>query len=185
MNKADVRKYLNDGANVRGSLDESQIYEISTMVGKLMLKGGKLILMGNGGSAADAQHIAAEFMCRFEKERKPLFAIALHTDTSIITAIANDYGYDKIFERQIEAMGKPGDVVIGISTSGNSPNVLMALERANKIGCTTIALTGKKGGKMAEYAKYVINVGSDRTSIVQECHIAIGHIMSKVIEDMV
>ncbi len=185
MDKKEIRDYLETGAIARRAISEEQIYELSVSVGKLMLKGGKLILMGNGGSAADAQHIAAEFMGRFEKERRPLFAIALHTNTSIMTAIANDYGYEKVFVRQVEAIARPGDVVIGISTSGNSPNVLLALEKAKSLGCETIAMTGKKGGKMADVAKHVIRVESDRTPIIQECHIAIGHIMSKVIEDMI
>jgi D-sedoheptulose 7-phosphate isomerase len=184
MDTAAVRGYLNDGADVRRAIDADHIHAISTTIGQRMLRGGKLILMGNGGSAADAQHIAAEFMGRFERERRPLPALALHTNTSTLTAIANDYGYENVFKRQIEALAQPGDIVIGISTSGNSPNVVAALVSARAIGCMTVAMVGKNGGKMAERAEYSIRVDSGRTSIIQECHIAVGHIMSKVVEDM-
>ncbi|MDE1823205.1 MAG: SIS domain-containing protein [Candidatus Micrarchaeota archaeon] len=161
------------------------ILDLSTRIGKNMLEGKKLILMGNGGSAADSQHIAAEFVGKFQKERRPLMALALNTNTSSVTAIGNDYGYEKVFERQVEAFAREGDIVIGLSTSGNSENVVRAIEAANRLGCITVGMTGKSGGKLAEKAKYAIKVDSSKTSIIQEVHITIGHIMSNIIEDMI
>jgi D-sedoheptulose 7-phosphate isomerase len=145
--------------------------------------GKKVILCGNGGSAADAQHIAAEFTGRFVKERKPLAAIALTTDTSALTAIGNDYGFDKIFERQVAAIALPGDILIGISTSGNSKNVINAFKKANEIGCMTIALTGNDGGLISEYCKINIIVPSCITARIQEMHILIGHIFCNYIDN--
>lgn len=145
--------------------------------------GKKVILCGNGGSAADAQHIAAEFTGRFVKERKPLAAIALTTDTSALTAIGNDYGFDKIFERQVAAIALPGDILIGISTSGNSKNVINAFKKANEIGCMTIALTGNDGGLISEFCKINIIVPSCITARIQEMHILIGHIFCNYIDN--
>ena len=145
--------------------------------------GKKVILCGNGGSAADAQHIAAEFTGRFVKERKPLAAIALTTDTSALTAIGNDYGFDKIFERQVEAIALPGDILIGISTSGNSKNVINAFKKAKEIGCMTIALTGNDGGLISEYCKINIIVPSAITARIQEMHILIGHILCEYVDN--
>lgn len=144
--------------------------------------GKKVILCGNGGIAADAQHIAAEFTGRFVKERKALAAIALTTDTSALTAIGNDYGFDKIFERQVEALAAPGDVLIGISTSGNSINVVNAFKKAFDIGCITIALTGNDGGIMSEHSMTNIIVPSSVTARIQEMHILIGHIFCGYID---
>ncbi len=145
--------------------------------------GKKIILCGNGGSAADAQHIAAEFTGRFVKERKPLAAIALTTDTSALTAIGNDYGFDKIFERQVEAIAMRGDILIGISTSGNSKNVINAFKKANDIGCMTIALTGNDGGIMSEYCNINIIIPSSITARIQEMHILIGHIFCSYVDN--
>lgn len=139
--------------------------------------GGKVIWMGNGGSAADSQHLAAEFVGRFVEERKGLPSIALTTDTSIITAVGNDYGFDDIFRRQIEALCKSYDTVIGISTSGNSKNVLKAVELANILGAKTVALTGNSGGKIKQKADICISVPSNITARIQEAHILIGHII--------
>ncbi|MEA3471634.1 MAG: D-sedoheptulose 7-phosphate isomerase [Thermodesulfobacteriota bacterium] len=147
------------------------------------LKGGKKILIfGNGGSAADAQHLAAEFINRFTIERPPLPAIALSTDTSVITSIANDYDFSDVFEKQIRAIGREGDIAWGISTSGSSPNVIKALEVAKKRGMITIALTGRDGGKMAGIADYHLNVSSNSVPRIQEVHITVGHVICEMID---
>jgi D-sedoheptulose 7-phosphate isomerase len=143
--------------------------------------GHKVLIFGNGGSAADAQHIAAEFVNRFQIERHPLAAIALTTDTSIITSIANDYHFDEIFAKQILALGKADDVAIGISTSGNSENVNKAVHTARDLGIFTIGFTGR-GGKLAEYADLVFRVESDSTARIQETHITLSHILCDLME---
>lgn len=145
-------------------------------------RGNKTLIAGNGGSAADAQHIAAEFVSRFNFDRPGLPSIALTTDTSILTAIGNDYGYEQLFSRQIEANGKKGDVFIGISTSGNSPNIIEALKKAKEKEIITFGLTSKIGGKMAEFCDYCIKVPSKDTPRVQEAHIMIGHIICGYVE---
>jgi len=144
--------------------------------------GGKVLWCGNGGSAADAQHLAAELSGRFYYDRPPLFSEALHVNTSYITAVANDYSYDIIYSRLVEAMGKKGDVLIGLSTSGNSANVIKALEKANEMGITTIAFTGKTGGKMNGIGKYFINIPSTDTPRIQECHMLLGHTICELVE---
>lgn len=145
-------------------------------------QGRKIVFMGNGGSAADSQHLAAEFVGRFVKERKGLPAIALTTDTSILTAVGNDYGFDTVFSRQVEALVRAGDVVVGLSTSGNSPNVVKALELAKQSGATTIGLTGRGGGKMAAICDLCIQVPSDVTARIQEAHIFIGHMVCALVD---
>ncbi|MGV8878325.1 MAG: D-sedoheptulose 7-phosphate isomerase [Sphingobacteriaceae bacterium] len=149
-----------------------------------ILHGKKILLAGNGGSAADAQHIAAEFTGRFVKERKPLAAIALNTDTSALTSIGNDYGYEYVFDRQVQALAQPGDVLIAISTSGNSPSILRALTSAERIGCKTIGLSGKGGGKMTALCDLNIVIPDDVTARIQEMHILIGHIFCKSVDDL-
>lgn len=144
---------------------------------------GKIILFGNGGSAADAQHIAAELVGRYKKERKGLKAIALTTDTSVITSIANDFGYDCIFSRQIEAIANNGDIVIGISTSGKSKNVISALKLAANLGCKAIGLTGKNGMLMKEICDVTLTIPSTNTPRIQEMHIILGHILCLLIEN--
>ncbi|GAW66620.1 phosphoheptose isomerase [Geoanaerobacter pelophilus] len=144
--------------------------------------GNKLLVMGNGGSAADAQHFVAEMVGRFKLERRALPAIALHTDTSILTAVGNDYGFDRIFSRQVEAHAAPGDVVVGISTSGNSPNVQLALEAARGMGCRTIALLGKDGGSIRSVVDLPLVVPSNDTPRIQEGHITIIHIICDLVE---
>lgn len=144
--------------------------------------GGRLILLGNGGSAADAQHIACEMVGRFLTERKPLDAVALGANVPALTAIANDYGYARAFERQLEAAARPCDAVIGISTSGDSQNIVRALKRAKKIGCATIAMTGRTGGKLKGAADILLNVPSTDTPRIQESHILIGHIICELVE---
>jgi len=151
------------------------------VLSECIASGHKILIFGNGGSAADSQHIAAEFVNRFMVERSPLPAIALTTDTSIITAIGNDYGFDQIFSKQVEALGKKGDVAIGISTSGNSKNVIKAVKEANKAGLITMALTGR-GGELAECADIIYRVESDSTGRIQEVHITLGHILCELVE---
>jgi D-sedoheptulose 7-phosphate isomerase len=144
--------------------------------------GGKLLIFGNGGSASDAQHVAAEFVGRFLRERKALAAIALTTDTSVLTSIGNDYAFDRIFVRQIEALGRPGDVALGISTSGQSPNVLAALDEARQRGLVTIAVTGRDGGAIGRAAAIHINVPSASTPRVQEVHRTLLHVICDLAE---
>jgi len=158
------------------------IVEAAQMVADSFKKGKKVVLMGNGGSAADAQHLAAEFVGRFQKERRSLPALALTVDTSILTAIGNDYGFAKIFERQVEGLVREADTVIGISTSGNSENVLLGLRKAREIGARTLALLGCGGGKIAGEADLCITVPSDETPRIQESHIAIGHVICEAVE---
>ena len=145
-------------------------------------QGGKILIFGNGGSAADAQHIAAELVGRYKLERKGLSAIALSTDTSSLTAIANDYGYEHVFDRQIEALANPEDVAIGISTSGNSSNVINALQLAKNIGCKSIGLSGKSGGDMNKLCDVNLVIPANDTARIQEMHILVGHIICHLIE---
>ncbi len=148
-------------------------------------KGNKIMLGGNGGSAADAQHIAGEFVSRFYFDRPGLPCIALTTDTSILTAIGNDYGYEQLFARQIQANGQSGDLFIGISTSGNSPNVIRGLEMCRAMGITTIGLTGESGGSMAALCDICIRIPSQETPRIQEAHIMIGHILCAIVEESI
>lgn len=147
-----------------------------------LLAGRKLLVAGNGGSAADAQHLAAEFVCRLEDNRAAMSAIALTTDTSALTAISNDYGYERIFARQVEALGQKGDVFIGISTSGNSPNVIRALEQCRTMGVITIGLTGKSGGKMVPLCDYCLRIPSEVTMYIQQAHLALEHMFTLLVE---
>jgi D-sedoheptulose 7-phosphate isomerase len=146
-------------------------------------RGNRILLAGNGGSAADAQHIAAEFVSRYAFDRPGLASIAFTTDTSMLTAIGNDYGYEQVFRRQLDANGRQGDVFIGISTSGNSPNVLTALQRARELGIVTVGLTGQGGVKMQSLCDYCLQVPSMSTPRIQESHIMIGHIICGIVED--
>jgi len=159
------------------------ISNAAATVTKAYKNGKKTLLAGNGGSAADAQHIAGEFVSRFYFDRPGLPSIALTTDTSILTAIGNDYGYEKLFARQVQALGNEGDVFIAISTSGNSPNVLKALEVCKEKGITSIGLTGMSGGKMADKCDICIKVPSAETPRIQESHILIGHIICCITEE--
>ncbi len=145
-------------------------------------KDKKILFCGNGGSAADAQHLAAELSGRFYSDRKPLFAEALHVNTSYLTAVANDYSYDEVFSRLVTAKGRKGDMLIAISTSGNSKNILNALETANKAGMITVGMTGASGGKMKGLCNYLLNIPSNDTPRIQEAHILIGHIICEVVE---
>jgi len=160
-----------------------QIAKATDIIIGCLKKGGKVILFGNGGSAADSQHIAAELIGRFKKERPAIAAIALSVNTSILTAIGNDYDFSQIFSRQVEGIARKNDVAIGISTSGNSKNVIEAVKKANRMGLKTIALSGQRGCKLDKIAKVSINVPSKNTPRVQEAHITIGHIIAKLVED--
>jgi D-sedoheptulose 7-phosphate isomerase len=144
--------------------------------------GRKLMAAGNGGSAADAQHLVSEFVCRLAEDRPAMRAVALTTDSSILTAVGNDFGYERIFARQIEALGQPGDVFVGISTSGNSPNILRALEICREMGVVTIGLTGRTGGKMPSLCDYCIRIPSDVTMYIQQAHLALEHIFCLLVE---
>jgi len=167
---------------VRNTEVVSIIARVSGLLIDAFRRGRKVILFGNGGSAADAQHIAAEFVGRFAFDRAALPALALSVNTSCITAVGNDYGFDLVFSRQIEALGHAGDVAIGISTSGNSPNVIEAVSVAKKMGLHTIALSGNSGGKLKDAVDHCICVPSNETPRIQECHILIGHIISELVE---
>ncbi|MDY0211513.1 MAG: D-sedoheptulose 7-phosphate isomerase [Desulfuromonadaceae bacterium] len=159
-----------------------QIERCALLLCRSFRAGGKVLVMGNGGSAADAQHLAAELVGRFMKNRAALPAVALTTDTSVITAVANDFGYDEVFRRQVEALARPEDVVIGISTSGNSTNVLRALELARASGCSVVTLSGRDGGKMAAFADLCLNVAVEETPRIQEVHLSIIHILCDLVE---
>ena len=169
-------RLLNDSATV------ALIAEASKLIAEALQRGNKVFLFGNGGSAADSQHIAAEFVGRFGFDRAPLPALALSVNSSCLTAIGNDYGFDVVFARQLEALGHSGDVAIGISTSGNSPNVVRALVSGKRMGIKTVGLTGCTGGKMKEVADYCICAPSNETPRIQECHILIGHIIAEIAE---
>lgn len=158
------------------------ISDVAIAMQNTIKNGGKILLMGNGGSAADSQHIAAEIVGRFKKERKGMPAIALTTDTSILTSVGNDYGYNYIFARQIEALCRPEDLVIGLTTSGNSANVVSAIEAANAIGATTVGLTGGTGGKLNSLCTYNIVIPSSVTARIQEAHIFVGHSLCEILE---
>jgi D-sedoheptulose 7-phosphate isomerase len=170
-------------------LQDSSFLERITEVADLMVKslkgGGKVLFCGNGGSAADAQHLAAELSGRFYYDRPPLPAEALHVNTSYLTAVANDYGYDEVYARMVRGLGKPGDILIGLSTSGNSPNVLRAFEAARENGMTVIAFTGTTGGAMASLTDVLLNVPSGDTPRIQEVHIMIGHILCEMVESCI
>ena len=182
-----IREHLLRSAEIKRSLAERCVVEIREAAGLIadsLQRGGKLLLCGNGGSAADCQHIAAEFTSILSKEflRPAMAAIALTTDTSFLTACANEFGFEGIFARQVEALARPGDVLVGISTSGNSPNVIRAVVRARELGLRTVVLTGGAGGQLARGADVVIKVPSESTSHIQESHIAIGHVICAAVE---
>lgn len=160
----------------------NKIHEVSLVLVDVFKAGGKVVLFGNGGSAADAQHIAAELLGRFQMERPSLPALALTTNTSVLTALGNDYDINAIFTKQVEAMVQPGDAVIAISTSGNSPNVVQALKLAKTKGAKTIGLCGKGGGQLAKLVDYALTVPSKETPRIQEAHITIGHVICDLVE---
>jgi len=163
----------------------STVAKVSVVLVDCIQRGNKILLFGNGGSAADAQHIAAEFVGRFAFNRRALAALALSVNTSCLTAIGNDYGFELVFSRQLEALGRPGDVAIGISTSGNSTNILEAASVAKELGLQTIGLTGNGGGKLKHLVDYCVIVPSNDTPRIQECHILVGHILSELVEQTI
>ena len=167
------------------SKDQHQVVLIENITNTILnafKRDNKLLLCGNGGSAADAQHIAAELSGRFEIDRKPLNAEALHVNSSFVTAVANDYGYEEVYSRMVEAIGKNGDILLALSTSGNSKNVIRAIEKANSQGLITIGFSGNDGGAMQNLCKYNLIIPSDNTARIQEAHILVGHIICKLIE---
>ncbi len=184
--KNEIEESLNESISVKSEILSNSvgtITEIATMAVDALRDGHSLYFMGNGGSAADAQHISGELVGRYKKDRKSLPVLALTTDTSVLTAISNDFGYEYCFEKQIEAFVKKGDVVFGLSTSGNSTNIINALKLAGKIGAKTIGFTGRDGGMIKDIVDVCLMVPSSDTPRVQECHITIGHILCSIIEN--
>ncbi len=184
--KERIAKDIRDGIAVK----ERILLELLPQIEKAALQliacvqaGKKILFFGNGGSASDSQHIAAEFVGRYEKERRALAAIALTTDTSILTAVGNDYGFDKIFSRQVEALGQKGDIAFALSTSGNSKNAILGLQKAKELGMYTIGLMGRDGGAMKSAVDLAIVIPSEKTSRIQESHIMIGHILCERIDE--
>jgi D-sedoheptulose 7-phosphate isomerase len=183
---ADVRRRIRDSLRVKEALLADELVDALVRVADLLIaayrRDGKVLLFGNGGSAADAQHIAAELEGRYLHDRPALHALALHTNTSALTAIANDYGYARVFARQVEAAVRPGDVVIGLSTSGNSENIIEGVRAARAQGAVTVALTGAGGGRLKSLADHCLAVPSAETPRIQEAHILIGHILCELVE---
>ncbi|MGP8199848.1 MAG: D-sedoheptulose 7-phosphate isomerase [Limisphaerales bacterium] len=185
MALAHVAASLDEGAKLRMKVASDcgpAIVEAAALVAGCLRSGGKILLCGNGGSAADAQHLAAEFVGRFILDRPALPAVALTTDSSILTAVGNDYGFEQIFSRQIQALGRPGDVAIGISTSGHSPNIIAAMREARNKGLKSIGLAGKDGGALAKHVDVPIIIASQNTARIQECHITVGHLICELVE---
>lgn len=188
--KAFIRQQIDEARRISSAMlaDEglvTRLEEVSRACIACYQKGGKILLAGNGGSAADAQHIAGEFVSRFAFDRPGLPAIALTTDTSILTAIGNDYGYEKLFARQVQAHGQAGDVFVGYSTSGKSPNILLALQEARTRGLITVGLTGNRGGPMRDLCDHLLEVPSDQTPKIQEGHLIMGHILCGLVESAI
>jgi len=185
-----ARSRLRESAEMMAALANSHesigfVVEAAGVIAAALLKGNKILLCGNGGSAADAQHLAAELVGKYYLQRKALPALALTTNSSCVTAIGNDYSFDKVFARQVEAFGVPGDVAVGISTSGNSPNVLHALAAAKSMGLATVGFAGRTGGRLASLVDLCLKVPSDDTPRIQEGHITIGHIICEMVESRV
>jgi D-sedoheptulose 7-phosphate isomerase len=178
-----IRKAVSDSLELKKlffAANEDRIAMLARTICSVLEKGNKILLYGNGGSAADAQHLAAEWIGRFQRERRPLPAVALTTDSSILTCIGNDYGFDQVFARQVRALGRNGDMAIAISTSGNSPNVLLATGAAAELGLITTGFTGNDGGKLGPMVQHHINVPHRSTARVQEIHIMVGHILCEL-----
>jgi D-sedoheptulose 7-phosphate isomerase len=185
--KDSIIKDIQDSISVKSTLLKTHVPLIEAAARRVLeclQSGNKVIFFGNGGSASDCQHLAAEIVGRYEKERKGFPAIALTTDTSILTAVGNDYGFDRIFERQVEALGKKGDVAFGLSTSGNSKNVLFGIKKAKTLGLITIGLSGRNGGELNALVDLSIVVPSQKTARIQESHIMIGHIICERVDEL-
>lgn len=185
-----IRQLLRSSAELKLRLSEDQgfserLAQAAEACVRSLSSGGKILLCGNGGSAADAQHLAAEFTGRFYQDRPPLFAEALHVNTSYLTAVANDYSFDEVYSRLIKAKGREGDILFVISTSGNSKNILNAAEVARQSGMYIIGFTGETGGKLAALCNLLLNVPSSDTPRIQECHILIGHIICELVEESI
>lgn len=185
MKKAIEDEFLShlETINIVINTMQEKLQSASALAVETLKNGNKILLCGNGGSAADAQHIAAELTGRYKTERRGLPGIALTTDTSALTAIANDYGYDRVFDRQVESLAKKGDLLIGISTSGNSKNIINALKVAKELGCKTLGLTGRDGGAMNELCDINLVVPSNNTPRIQEMHILFGHTICQIIDN--
>ncbi len=186
MNRTQVEQRFRESGEVKDQFVQTYADSIVNVAGLIVASihaEGKIFLFGNGGSATDASHIAAEFVGRYDRDRAPLPALALSTDTAVITCIANDYDYADIFARQISGLGRKGDIAIALSTSGNSPNVLKAVEVARNLGLITVAWTGKDGGKLASLVDYPFVVPSKVTARIQECHITLGHVLCELVEE--
>jgi D-sedoheptulose 7-phosphate isomerase len=180
-----IRAQLEESCHVKHSFSGELVAMIAALAGRIVQTvraGGKVILFGNGGSAADAQHIAAEFVVRLREHRPPIAAMALTVNTSVLTAAANDYGYEQVFSRQVEALARPGDVIIALSTSGASANVLLAAETGRAKGAWIAALTGEAGGGLRKRSDMLINVPSQDPQRIQEAHITVGHILCALVE---
>ena len=181
--ESELRAHLATAKQMQENL--GAIEQVAGVLLECITKGGKILICGNGGSAGDSQHFAAELTGRYKRERKAIAAIALNTDTSALTAIGNDYGYEFVFSRQVEALARRGDVVFGISTSGNSKNVLLAMEKARELGCVCVALSGRDGGEMRALADYNIVIPSHDTPRIQEMHIFVIHSLCDILESSV
>ena len=180
-----LHEYEQHGLEIRRSFFASEsehVVEVARLMAVALVRGGKLLFCGNGGSAADAQHLAAEFVSRFEMERPPLPAVALTTDSSVLTAVGNDYGFDYVFGKQVKALGREGDICVGISTSGASQNLVHALQVGREMGLTTVGLLGKDGGAVRRYCDHVLCVPGQRTAHIQEVHIVIGHLLCRLVD---
>jgi D-sedoheptulose 7-phosphate isomerase len=183
----EILNYFKESTEVQEQFIRESLTSLTAVIRRIaqaLEEGSKILLFGNGGSAADAQHLAAEFVNRMSMERPPLPAISLVTDSSILTSISNDYSFSEVFSKQIKALGRAGDIAIGISTSGNSVNVVRAFEVAREIGIITVALTGNNGGTMADMADYALIVRSSKTPRIQEVHATIGHIICEMVEHL-
>ncbi len=182
---ARIQEIFTEGAELRGLFVKEQGEQVAAaaqMLAQVLRGGGRVFIFGNGGSAADAQHLAAEFINRFEVERPPLAAVALTTDSSVLTSIANDYDFNEIFAKQLQGLGRAGDAAWGISTSGASPNVVRALEAARELGMKTLALTGRDGGVLAGRADIALVVRSQSTARIQEVHLVVGHALCDLVD---
>jgi D-sedoheptulose 7-phosphate isomerase len=185
--QAGIHRMFRDSAEVKLRFADQyapQIEAVARRMAEVLRRGGKLLFFGNGGSAADAQHLAAEFVNRFLRDRGPLAALALTTDTSALTSIGNDLGFDQVFSRQVEALGQPGDLVVAISTSGNSSNVLRGVEAARRLGCSTVGFTGDSGGLLAGAVDEAFVVPSAETPRIQETHITLGHALCALVDEI-
>ena len=183
-----IKRNISDSIRIKQKLLQNDdiivdIIKVADLIVEAFNKGNKLLFCGNGGSAADAQHLAAEFSGKYYLNRPPLHAEALHTDTSFMTAVSNDFSFDEVYARLIKGIGKEGDILIGMSTSGNSKNVIKALEEAKKKNIITIGFTGKANGNMKSYCDYLINIPSDDTPRIQECHLMLGHAICELVEN--